>query len=338
MPTTASTQQSVPIAQIRKSVAILKSGGIRAILRITPVNFALKSQQDQEVLVGQYQNFLNSLDFPVQLLVQSRKIDVYPYLKGLADFSQNISSDLLRIQIIDYINFVQKLTELANVMEKIFFCVVPYEPNPTENPSFLKKIFSSRPKISINKTQFDKYQSELEQRVKVIASGLEAMGLEVKRLDTQEIIEELYNIYNPGEAHEERLGKMAKIDAPIIHSKMKKPAPNTLSKPVSNLAHKLNPPSSQLTTVNQPTAEKPSQPQPAEKSQLQKPSATIDSQPAIASPQSPIQPATETKPTNETIPQTADIPSSEPAQIAPDQKTIDPQVALDAEAILKNLQ
>jgi hypothetical protein len=257
MPVT-STQQFIPIAQIKQGILILKDGGLRAILEISPVNFALKSQQDQDVLIGQFQNFLNSLEFPLQMVVQSRRLDIFPYLKGLIDYAQNISSDLLRIHAFDYIDFVQRLTGLANIMEKKFFCVVPYEAQPLENPSMLKKLFSSRLKISVTQSQFERYKEKLEQRVQIISGGLKSMGLQVKRLNTQAIIEEFYYIFNPEEAHEERLQNLAQIRAPIIKAKPKKTSlpridkteeagpsqpikSNELRKPVNNSAYKLNP-------------------------------------------------------------------------------------------------
>ena len=355
MPTTTpSTQQFIPIAEIKRSVAILKNGGLRAICQVSPVNFALKSQQDQAVLFGQFQNFLHSLSFPIQLVVQSRRLDVFPYLKSLADFAQGISTELLRVHAYDYINFVGKLTELANVMEKKFYCVVPYEANPTENPSMIKKLFSNRANISISKEQFTKYCQELEQRIQVIAGGLSGMGLTVKRLNTQAMIEEFYYIYNPEEAQEERLGDLERISSPIISSKMPKidathsRASQALEKPMDNVAYKLNPnieKEKPLVSPDAPITPGPA-PQPealakeniasktvkpvikTEKEKTSEPAPTpATSNPSDKSPQPSSPPADD-----QLAPAT--IPKVQPAPVAP---TVDPNLQKDLDAILSQL-
>jgi len=359
MPTTiASTQQFIPIAQIKRSVAILKNGGLRAICQVSPVNFALKSQQDQAVLFGQFQNFLNSLTFPIQLVVQSRRLDVFPYLKSLANFAQGITVELLRVHAYDYINFVGKLTELANVMEKKFYCVVPYEASPTENPSVIKKLFSHRAKISISQEQFAKYCQELEQRVQIITGGLSGMGLAVKRLDTQAIIEELYYIYNPEEAQEERLGDLEKISSPIISSS-KMPhidatharASEALEKPVDNVAYKLNPDIKKekplVNTQNNPSPiapksetskeEKTVEPKAikpeikSEKLGEPAPTSTANAPAKTALPQ-PQSPAPTASPDDQLT--SATIPAVKPATAS---TSIDPNLQKDLDAILSQL-
>ena len=356
--TTASTQQFIPIAEIKRSVAILKNGGLRAICQVSPVNFALKSQQDQAVLFGQFQNFLNSLSFPIQLVVQSRRLDVFPYLKSLADFAQGISVELLRVHAYDYINFVGKLTELANVMEKKFYCVVPYEASPTENPSVIKKLFSSRANISISKEQFAKYCQELEQRVQVITGGLSGMGLTVKRLDTQAIIEEFYYIYNPEEAQEERLGDLERISSPIISSKMPHidathaRASEALEKPVDNVAYKLNPdvkkekplvdasqnapapvaPKSEVPGEGKAVEPKVVKPEiKTEKISEPVPTPTTSAPTKTTSPE-PQPPASTASPDDQLTP-TA-IPAVKPAPASP---SIDPNLQKDLDAILSQL-
>lgn len=220
MPTkTAQTTQShVNIAQIRNGIVYTRTGELRAVLEITPLNFALKSEADQNVIIGQYQSFINALNFPIQIIVQSRRLDLHPYLKSLEGYATQISNELLRLQAVDYIEFVSKLTSLANVMDKRFYVVVPYNPAPIQKVGVLGKLFAPQKKsvVRFNAQQLQSYLATLKERVTVVTQGLEGMQLAVRQLNTQEVIELFYSVYNPEEAAEERLTKVQELQAPII--------------------------------------------------------------------------------------------------------------------------
>ncbi len=196
----ASTQKYVDIEEIKDGVIMLKNGALRAVLLVSAVNFDLKSSEEQDGIIGQYQNFLNSLDFPLQIIVSSRKLNIEPYLKFISEHERRQTNELLRLQISEYKNFVRNLTEVSNIMSKYFYITVPFA--PVENKE--KGIFSQlsgllRPKQAIiqKRELFETYKSQLWQRVDHIVASLSGIGLKIVPLKTDEIIELLYNSYNP---------------------------------------------------------------------------------------------------------------------------------------------
>ncbi|KKW24801.1 MAG: hypothetical protein UY70_C0011G0017 [Candidatus Kaiserbacteria bacterium GW2011_GWB1_52_6] len=198
---TKTTQEFVPVAEVRDGIAVLKDGSLRAILLASSLNFALKSEDEQTAFIVQFQNFLNSLDFSVQIFVQSRMLDIRPYVATLEVQYKQQLDDLMRIQIREYIDFVKSFTEAANIMTKNFFVVVPYSPvlavTKKGVSSFLpfgKKETSEE----VNKT-FGEQVSQLEQRVAIVQQGLVRMGVRTVQLGTEETIELLYKMFNPGE-------------------------------------------------------------------------------------------------------------------------------------------
>lgn len=218
MPT---TQQYVNIAEIRDSIIITKTGLLRRVIVIEPVNFALKSEEDQNIIIGQYQNFLNSLNFPVQILVQSRRLDVMPYLDSLTEKVANIGNELLRFHANEYIQFIQGLTELSNIMDKKFYLIVGYDPPTVTSKGLFGNILGKKEqsKITFSISDWKKYTEELEQRVNLINSGLGAMGLGGHLLDTQATIELFYNVYNPQEGISEKLTDTNELRTPVITAK-----------------------------------------------------------------------------------------------------------------------
>lgn len=122
------TQDFVPIKEVRDGVVILKDGSMRAVLLASSINFALKSQDEQQSILYQFQNFLNSINFSVQIFVQSRRLDIGPYINLLEDRIKFQSSELMKTQTREYMDFIRNLTESVNIMTKSFFIVIPYTP------------------------------------------------------------------------------------------------------------------------------------------------------------------------------------------------------------------
>ena len=205
-------QDFVPIKEIRDGVAILKNGGLRLVLIASSVNFALKSEDEQTAMLLQYQNFLNSLDFHIQIFVESRKLDIRPYLETLEALEKDQLNDLLKIQTREYIEFIKKFTESTNIMSKTFFVVVPYDPPIfSQRTGFLRRLFPGRPKESDNGgvgqvDNFDEQRTQLEQRAGVVEQGLARVGVRVVELGTQELVELFFKIFNPGETVAPTLG------------------------------------------------------------------------------------------------------------------------------------
>ncbi len=199
-------QDFVPIEEIRDGVIILKDGGLRMALMVSSLNFALKSADEQQAIILQYQNFLNSLDFHVQFFIQSRKLDIRPYLHTLEDLEKNQLQELIKIQTREYIEFIRQFAESTNIMAKTFFVIVPYSPPLiSQNKGWLGRLFGGRKK-EVNETaaeatasDFALRRSQLEQRVGVVEQGLARMGLRTVPLGTEELVELFFKIFNPGE-------------------------------------------------------------------------------------------------------------------------------------------
>lgn len=195
-----SAQEFVDISEIRDNVVILKNGALRAVLMVSSINFELKSSDEQEAIVASYQNFLNSLDFPVQIIVSSRRLDIEPYLDLLDQREKTQGNELLRFQIADYRNFVKNLVGATNIMTKSFYIVVPFSFTEGKKETFLDKIkVALNPKQAIieKKMEFENYKNQLWQRVEHISAGLAGSGIRMAPLGTQELIELFYNSYNP---------------------------------------------------------------------------------------------------------------------------------------------
>ena len=198
-----STQEFVPVSEVRDGVIVLKGGGLRGILLASSLNFALKSEDEQTAFIIQFQNFLNSLDFSVQIFVQSRMLNIRPYLATLEERFKEQLDDLMRIQIREYIEFVRSFTEAANIMTKNFFVVVPYSPpmaaitsgGPASMLPWNKKEKSAS---EANKT-FEEQVTQLEQRIAIVQQGLIRTGVRTVQLGTEEAIELFYKLFNPGD-------------------------------------------------------------------------------------------------------------------------------------------
>lgn len=199
------TQDFVPIKEIRDGVVILKDGGMRAVVMASSLNFSLKSNDEQNSIIFQFQNFINSLDFSVQIFVQSKKLDIRPYISLLEEKYKEQTTELMKIQTREYIEFVKAFVDDHEIMSKSFFVVVPYSPPiiDAKNSGIINKITGgkeNREGSTIGNTDsFDESRTQLEQRVSVVEQGLVRCGIRIAELGTEEIVELFYRIFNPGE-------------------------------------------------------------------------------------------------------------------------------------------
>lgn len=197
----ASTQEFVPVSEVRDGIVVLKDGSLRAILLASSINFALKSEDEQTAFIVQFQNFLNSLDFSCQIFVQSRMLDIRPYVATLEVAYKDQLDDLMRVQIREYIEFIKSFTEAASIMTKNFFVVVPYEQvaiNTQSTGSILPFGKKQADPAAANRS-FEEQVSQLEQRISIVQQGLTRTGVRTVQLGTEEAIELLYKMFNPGE-------------------------------------------------------------------------------------------------------------------------------------------
>ena len=195
----AATQDFVSIRDIRDGVVVLKSGQICKILLASSVNFALKSQDEQRAILFQFQNFLNTLDFSLQIYVQSRRLNIEPYLAMLAERQDNQDNDLMRVQLREYIEFIRGFTIEVEVMTKNFFVIVPYTPNKLNISQGFKSMLNQNRSGLPTDGGLEEQRLQLEQRQAVVEQGLNRMGVRTIALQTDELVELFYHIYNPGD-------------------------------------------------------------------------------------------------------------------------------------------
>lgn len=199
-------QEFVSIKEVRDGVIILKDGGLRAVLIASSINLSLKSSDEQMAIINQFQNFLNGLDFPTQIVMQSRRDDIRPYLMMLEDRIKEQTEPLIKIQTREYINFIQTFTDQVNIMTKSFFVVVPYSPALIRSSGSIIETLLDRgqKKVSSSKqgedtVAFEEKRSQLDQRINVITSGLGGLGIRSSQLNTEEVVELFYKTFNPGD-------------------------------------------------------------------------------------------------------------------------------------------
>lgn len=214
----ASTQVHLPMAEIRDNVIILKNGGLRTIFKTSSINFNLKSEAEQNAIILSYQHFLNTLEFPIQIVVRSRKLEIDHYIENLKNLAEKQKNPLLQRQTYEYTEYIQKLIEYANIMEKEFFVIVPYDPYRKEKVTLIQKFWQwLHPKETLNDikkrhSEFENLKKGLNQRVNIVQSGLENCGLKVEELHTPKIIELFYKIYNPETSRQEKVKNIAETD------------------------------------------------------------------------------------------------------------------------------
>lgn len=198
---TKAAQDFVPIKEVRGGVMVLKDGALVGVMLASSVNFALKSGDEQDAILIQFQNFLNSLDFSVQFFIQSRRLDIRPYIALLEERLKAQTEDLMRIQVREYIEFVRSFTERANIMSKHFFVVIPYTPPIVDvQKSVTNRLLGSSDLAAREEDiGFEEQKTQLEQRMAVVEQGLIRTGVRTIPLGTEEIIELLYKEFNPGE-------------------------------------------------------------------------------------------------------------------------------------------
>lgn len=201
-------QEFVPIQEVKNGVIVLKDGGLRAILIASSINLSLKSSEEQEAIINQFQSFLNGLDFSTQIVMQSRRLDIRPYLLMLEARLKDQTEQLLKIQTREYIDFIRSFTDEVNIMTKTFFVIVPYSATLIKsNGGVLEGLLGgTTPKKQVEDTKkaidladFEEKRSQLDQRVGVIIEGLSGLGIRSSQLNTEEVVELFYKTFNPGD-------------------------------------------------------------------------------------------------------------------------------------------
>jgi len=228
-----SAQNSLLISELRDGMVILNDGTMRAVVACRSINFDLMSAREREAVEFSYQQFLNSLYFPLQIFIRSQKVDIGPYLERLSKIRRDQDNMLLGVLMDDYIDFINILSQETNIMEKSFFIVVPYYPlgdvgsavNTSKN--FLANLFSpqTQQRIRIDEKTYSKAADELRNRTDTVVNGLMQIGIRAVRLNTKELGELYYNVYNPDTAVREPLGRFEDLTSSVVVTKGEGKAP-----------------------------------------------------------------------------------------------------------------
>jgi len=198
-------QEKIPIKEIREEIIILDNGSLQAILKCSSLNFFLRSTEEQNALTLKYQEFLNSLDFPIQILILSRRLNLDNYLQKLEERKKNQENELLRIQTSQYIEYIQKLTEITNLVGKEFYLIIPYQPIIINRQGILSKfknlfgINNSPNSNQLSETfekNFSNWRYQLQERVEYIAGGLSSLGIQANLIERPDIVNLFYHLYN----------------------------------------------------------------------------------------------------------------------------------------------
>lgn len=217
-----SSQEFVAIKEIRDDVIILEDKTMRMALMASSLNFALKSSEEQEAILSQYQEFLNSLDFSVQFFIESRHLNIEPYLDSLREAEKKQINELLKIQIKEYIEFVKNFVSLTEIVSKTFYVVVPFSPpafggaktGPLGIPNVFGNLFGGKKakKNAFEEDKFEEYKSQLLQRLETVIQGLSRTGIRTVPLNTEELIELFYKLYNPEELAKGGIAQFPRTD------------------------------------------------------------------------------------------------------------------------------
>jgi len=194
-----STQEFVPVRDIRDNVVILKNGQLCMVLLASSINFALKSSDEQQAILGQFQSFLNTLDFSLQFYIQSRQLNIEPYLNLLLEREPLQDNDLMRIQLREYMEFIRTFTAEVDVMSKSFFIIIPYTPMQIDFSSNISAVFGKKKDLTIEDSKFEENRLQLEQRASLVEQGLARIGVRTIGLQNEELVELYYHIFNPGD-------------------------------------------------------------------------------------------------------------------------------------------
>ncbi len=210
----ASTQRYLDIAEIRDNTVIMKDGTLRSVILVSSINFSLKSEDEQGAIIAAYVGFLNNIDFPLQVVVQSRELDIENYLNALKQKEKEQTNELLKIQIAEYIQYITELISIGKIMNKKFYLVVPYNPITDKQKGFFSSLTDAlKPGslVKMKREMFLRRREKLTRRVENTISGLASIGLNAVELDTQGLVELYYNTYNPVVSANQKLADINKL-------------------------------------------------------------------------------------------------------------------------------
>ena len=213
--TIPAVQQHIQIQEIKDDIVVLKDGTLRSVILVSSINFALKSEEEQTAVIQAYTQMLNAFEFPLQIVIQSRKLNIELYLEKLNELGKQQTNELLKMQTIDYRQYISELVDIADIMSKRFYLVVPYSPFSSKPKGFFtrfREALSPTTIIRIKQKKFERYHTEVVKRTNYVIDNLSGMGLKAIQLDTQSLIELYYNTYNPLISSQQKLEDVQRLE------------------------------------------------------------------------------------------------------------------------------
>ncbi|MCK5509980.1 hypothetical protein KAI65_00345 [Candidatus Parcubacteria bacterium] len=205
---TSSTEKFLDIAEVKEDTVIMRDGTLRAVILVSSINFALKSEDEQNAIISAYVSFLNNIDFPLQIVIQSRELNIENYIKSLKQKEKEQTNELLKMQTGEYVQYIQELISMSKIMNKRFYVVLTYNPLSDKQKGFFSRffdVFKPATLIKMKSNIFQRRKVELTRRVDNIIAGLGSIGLQSVQLDTQSLLELYYNTYNPATSINQKL-------------------------------------------------------------------------------------------------------------------------------------
>jgi hypothetical protein len=209
-----STQHYLDIAEIKEDTVVMRDGTLRAVILVSSINFALKSEDEQNAIISAYVSFLNNIDFPLQIVIQSRELNIDHYINALEQKGKEQTNELLKIQTAEYIQYIKELISMSKIMNKRFYITITYDPLSDKQKGFFARVFDLFRPATLIKTKGEKFlrrRVELTRRIDNIISGLNSIGLNAVPLDTQSLIELFYNTYNPATSTHQKLAEIDQL-------------------------------------------------------------------------------------------------------------------------------
>lgn len=213
-----STQRYIPIAEIREDTVLLKNGGLRAVMKVHALNFNLKSEVEQQSIITGYQAFVNTLLFPIQIVVRSTRLNIDPYLRTIQEKAKGLGSTLLKNQTNDYAAFMEKLVSVADIMQKHYYIIIPVDGTRSSQRGLLSRFYDwlnvddTKAKALQRNRDFKNYSKIMRDRVTLVQSGLESIGITVERMKSPELAQLYYQIYNPETSQKEKFGSLGDLN------------------------------------------------------------------------------------------------------------------------------
>ncbi|MEK7534989.1 MAG: DUF87 domain-containing protein [Patescibacteria group bacterium] len=217
----SSTQQYVAISEIRDNVVVLNDGSIRQVVKVKPVSIELRSQKEQDAVIYQFRSFLNALKFPIQISIQGRRVDLSRYIAKLQTIGADEQNELIKVQIADYIDFIERLSNEVNIMDRSYYVIVPHNKNPgvsTTRQTWIDKLLGGKKSKETVYTvqEFGELKAQLEEKTQIVTGRLESLGIQAKKLETAELIELYYNTYNPEESTTQHIEDIEQLTSSVI--------------------------------------------------------------------------------------------------------------------------